>query len=199
MTGCSYAVLTYPAHHKHVYIYTVHIAIYTYLHMYTSPHRAKHPTKVHVWAGISLRGRSGICIFDGMMDRFLYVDILGSTLMPFMHEVFPNGHRFMQDNDPKHTSKYGKAFLETNNIQWMKTPAESPDLNPVENSWHELKEFLWHEIKPKVKEELVEGIVTFWNTVDVPKCNKYIRHMCKVIPRVIELQGMLQGISSYHW
>ena len=145
------------------------------------------------WAGISLRGRTGICIFEGIMDRFLYVDILNSTLLPFLHDVFPDDHRFMQNNDPKHTSKYGKAFLAENGIQWMKTPAESPDLNPIENVWHELKEFLRREIKPKVKEELVQGIITFWNTVDVAKCTKYIRHLNKVIPRVIELQGKATG------
>ena len=27
--------------------------------------RAKHPVKVHVWAGISMRGRMGICVFKG--------------------------------------------------------------------------------------------------------------------------------------
>ena len=27
--------------------------------------RAKHPVKVHVWAGISMGGRTGICIFEG--------------------------------------------------------------------------------------------------------------------------------------
>ena len=71
MKHCNYTVLTYPAHHKHV---CIHVCIYhthsyinlrTHVHVYcTSPHRAKHPTKVHVWVGISLRGRSGICIFD---------------------------------------------------------------------------------------------------------------------------------------
>ena len=71
----------------------------------------------------------------------------------------------------------------------MKTPAESPDLNPIENLWHELPEFLLREIKPKVKEELIERIKTFWDTADAQKCTKYIRHLRKVIPRVIELYG----------
>ena len=63
--------------------------------MFTSefnPHyRAKHPVKVHVWAGITLKGRTGICIFDGIMDAVTYVNILEGTLIPFVREVFPRG------------------------------------------------------------------------------------------------------------
>ena len=44
-------------------------------------------------------------------------------------------------------------------------------------------------VKPKTKDELVNGILAFWATVDVAKCRKYIRHLKKVIPRVIELEG----------
>ena len=66
--------------------------------------RAKHPVKVHVWGGISLKGRTGLYIFDGTMDADVYMDILSRCLLPFLHDVFPDGHRFMQDNDPKHTS-----------------------------------------------------------------------------------------------
>lgn len=101
--------------------------------------RPKHPTKVHVWAGISKKGRTEICIFDGIMDRTLYIEILEKTLLPFIERVHPDSHRFMADNDPKHTSKDAIKFLEDNNIFWWRTPPESPDLNPIENLWHELK------------------------------------------------------------
>ena len=35
--------------------------------------RPKHPPKVHVWAGISTRGATNICIFTGTMDSEFYV------------------------------------------------------------------------------------------------------------------------------
>ena len=59
--------------------------------------------------------------------------------------------------------------------------------------WHELKEFIRREGKPENKAELVEGIKRFWLTVDVTKCQKYIRHLRKVIPGIIEVNGNATG------
>ena len=86
-----------------------------------------------------------------------------------------------------------KQWLVDKSVNWWKTPAESPDLNPIENLWHEMKEFIRREVKPKTKAELIEGIRDFWATVDQTKCNKYIRHLRKVIPKVIELGGAATG------
>ncbi len=102
--------------------------------------RAKHPVKVHVWAGIGWHGATDICIFDGIMNAELYVQILQLTLIPTLQRAqYREGHRFMQDNDPKHTSRAAQKFFEESGINWWRTPPESPDANPIENLWHELK------------------------------------------------------------
>ena len=50
------------------------------------------------------------------------------------------------------------TFLAENEINYWPTPAESPDLNPIEMLWHELKHYLRSVVKPSNKEELVHGI-----------------------------------------
>ena len=94
---------------------------------------------------------------------------------------------------PKHTSKEAQDFLTANGVKWWRTPAESPDCNPIENLWHELKEYNRRVVKPKNKEELVEGIKKFWDTVSVAKCTKYINHLKKVLPKVVEMNGAATG------
>ena len=52
-------------------------------------------------------------------------------------------------------------------------------------------------MKPKMKEELIQGIVEFLGTVHKNKCLKYIGHLRKVIPirlnKVIEIEGAATG------
>ena len=135
--------------------------------------KPKHPLKVNIWAGISRSGATKICIFEGIMQADLYCSILEDTLIPFINETLPN-HRFMQDNDPKHTSRRAQAFFDEHGINWWRTPPGSPDLNPIENVWHELKLYLESKVKPRTKEEFIAGIQKFWNKrMDRAKCGRY--------------------------
>ena len=73
-----------------------------------------------MFAGISIRGLTGVCVFDGVMDAEAYV--MMRTLLPFIQQVYPDHHRFMQDNDPKHTSRRAQEFFEEKGINWWQTP-----------------------------------------------------------------------------
>ena len=81
-------------------------------------------------------------IFSGIMNATRYTDILDGALVPFIEGHYPTSHRFQQDNDPKHTSRWAQNYLQEKNINWWKTPVSSPDLNPIENVWGSMKNYL---------------------------------------------------------
>lgn len=72
-------------------------------------------------------------MFSGIMDALRFQQILKAGLQPFINECFPVSHRLQMDNDPKHCSKLIKDYMSNNTIVWWRTPAKSPDLNPIEN------------------------------------------------------------------
>ena len=155
--------------------------------------RPKHPPKVHVWAGISAKGATAIVIFTGILTATRYTDILEAALLPFIEEHYPTHHRFQQDNDPKHTSRWSQNYFQEKNINWWKTPASSPDLNPIENVWGTMKNYLRSTAKPKNTQELRMGIKAFWKTMSPEVCKRYVGHLRKVIPKVIEVNGAPSG------
>ena len=155
--------------------------------------RAKHPAKIHVWGGISCRGATNVVMFTGTMDAPRYKQILEAGLLPFIDECYPDGHRLHQDNDPKHCSKLIDDFFTEKGIMWWRTPPESPDLNPIENIWGSLKQFLRTSYKPHDLDSLKTGIQHFWNTLTPDICRRYINHLHKVVPKVIEVWGEPSG------
>lgn len=126
--------------------------------------RYKHLPRVHVIAGISRRGATQVIIFEGHLDARAFCDILNIFLIPFIHQNYPNFHRLHTDNAPCHSSVRTRAFLDAHNINHFKTPAQSPDLNPIELVWNDMKRFIASDIKPTTKNELINGIEQFWRT-----------------------------------
>lgn len=74
----------------------------------------------------------------------------------------------MHDNDPKHESKLVKEFLEENNVKVLEQPAQSSDMNSIENIWRIMK-LRVAEKSPKSKIELKTAIQQAWDEITPKK------------------------------
>ena len=131
-------------------------------------------------------------MYTGIMNAKRLAKILEAGLLLFIEEKFSDGHRLFHDNDPKHASGYIEDFIKHNNVR--PTPPESLDLNPIENIWGSMKQYLCSSYKPRNLQELKDGIEQFWVTLMPEVCQRYINHITKkVMPKIVNVQGDPSG------
>jgi len=147
----------------------------------------KDRTKIFAWEGFCIKGKTSLFCFKEIMNANFYINILQDHKQE-INKLLGNNWRFQQDNDPKHTSRIAKAFLNENFPEVIDWPSNSPDLNPIENLWAIIKRNVEMRM-PKNILELEQYMIEEWNKIPNNILNNYIGSMKRRCEMIIEKNG----------
>lgn len=154
----------------------------------------KHDKKIMVWGCFSYHGTGNLALVDGIMDSKQFIKILKDNYLPSQERLERSQHDlevvYQQDNDPKHTSKLTRDWMESVGLEPMEWIAQSPDLNPIENLWSILDQELKHR-KPNNEAELFEILKEGWNNLAKSMLERLVDSLPRRIAAVIAVKGRM--------
>ena len=149
---------------------------------------------IMVWGCISRKGMGILEKVNGRLDGNGYINILENSLVPTRDMLaMPRGWIFQQDNATCHTSILVKQCFKDENITVITWPAQSLDLNPIENMWDHFKRTV-QEKNPKNVKELWTSVHDAWKEFPRERLLNLIDSMPNRCKAVLKQRG---GPTSY--
>ncbi|GBN12751.1 Transposable element Tc1 transposase [Araneus ventricosus] len=141
-----------------------------------------------VWGCMSASGLGNLVFIDGIMNHALYLSILRDLKLSSQNLGIGNNFVFYEDNDSKHTALNVRLWCFYNCPQNLKTPPQSPYLNPIEYIWRELEvRARKHDIK--TKSELKTVMMEEWMNIDTEITKKLVKSISKRLKAVVDAKG----------
>ncbi len=150
---------------------------------------------IMLWGCFSAAGTGRLVAIEGKMNAAKYRDILDKNLLQSAQDLrLGQRFTFQQDNDPKHTAKITKEWLHNNSVTVLEWPSQSPDLNPIEHLWRDLKMAV-HQRLPSNLTELERICKEEWQRIPKSRCEKLVASFPKRLMAVLNQKGA----STKYW
>ncbi len=155
----------------------------------------KFPQSVMIWAAMSSAGVGPLCFLKSTVNAAIYQEILEHFMLPSAGKIYGDADFiFQQELAPAHTAKGTKSWFNDHFVTVLDWPANSPDLNPIENLWGIVKRKM-RDTRPNNADELKATVKDTWASIPPQQCHKLITSM----PRRIEAVIKAKGAPTKYW
>ncbi len=149
----------------------------------------KFPQSVMVWGAMSSAGVGPLCFLRSKVNTAVYQEVLEHFMLSTADQLYGDADFiFQQDLAPAHSAKATNTWFKDHGIPVLNWPANSPDLNPIENLWGIVRRKMRYA-RPNNAEELKATIRATWALITPEQCHRLIDSMPRRIAAVIQAKG----------
>ncbi|KAK3544651.1 hypothetical protein QTP86_022466 [Hemibagrus guttatus] len=146
---------------------------------------------IMLWGCFSAKGLGRLIRVKERMNGAMYREILSKNLLLSARALkMKHGWIFQHDNDPKHTTRATKELLRKKHFKVLEWPSQSPDLNPIENLWRELK-IRVAQRQPQNITALEEICMEEWAKLPATVCKNLVATYRQSLTSVIANKGYI--------
>lgn len=161
----------------------------------TSKGRKEGKTVASFMVGMTYDKGVIMCVpIKGKVTGEYFAELIKTEIKEALANSAKSCKRILQDGDPSQNSKKARDELDRQNIRLFKIPPRSPDLNPIENLFNQVRrtikdDSLKKQLLRESKEDFTARVRDLLLSYSVERINNLISSMPKRVDMVIAAKG----------